>query len=260
MRFAAFADVHGNSAALDAILEDVDRQGITEIVNLGDSFSGPLDVFGTAERMLDLDIPTISGNHDRFLLETRGGGPMPPWEAWSHPGLKPKHYDWLESLPKVLRCNGAFLCHGTPTSDTQNWLHERGDNQRMRPCSLDEIEPHARGIRERLILSGHTHTPRVVRLSDGRVVANPGSAGCPAYLDDRFDPPFVAETGTSDAHYAICDDESGHGWTVRLCTVPYDVSAMAAIARRNGAESWAVMLETGWTSPMTETPPLVSSA
>ena len=39
MIFAAIADVHGNHLALQAVLEDIRRQGISEIVNLGDCFS-----------------------------------------------------------------------------------------------------------------------------------------------------------------------------------------------------------------------------
>ena len=46
MRIAAIADVHGNSAALEAVLRDVDRVGADAIVNLGDHFSGPLDAAG----------------------------------------------------------------------------------------------------------------------------------------------------------------------------------------------------------------------
>ncbi len=43
MRFAAIADIHGNHLALEAVLADIRAQGIEEIVNLGDFFSGPLE-------------------------------------------------------------------------------------------------------------------------------------------------------------------------------------------------------------------------
>jgi predicted phosphodiesterase len=43
MCFAAIADVHGNRLALEAVVADLRAQGITEIVNLGDMASGPLD-------------------------------------------------------------------------------------------------------------------------------------------------------------------------------------------------------------------------
>ena len=49
VRIAAIGDVHGNGAALEAVLRDVDRVGADLVVNLDDHFSGPLDAAGTAE-------------------------------------------------------------------------------------------------------------------------------------------------------------------------------------------------------------------
>jgi hypothetical protein len=43
MKFAAIADVHGNFIALEAVLVDISPAGITEVVNLGDHLSGPLE-------------------------------------------------------------------------------------------------------------------------------------------------------------------------------------------------------------------------
>lgn len=46
MRFAAVADIHGNALALEAVIEDLQREGIDQIVNLGDVLSGPIDPAG----------------------------------------------------------------------------------------------------------------------------------------------------------------------------------------------------------------------
>ena len=46
MRLAVISDVHGNSAALDAVLADAERLNVDQVVNLGDSLSGPLDPAG----------------------------------------------------------------------------------------------------------------------------------------------------------------------------------------------------------------------
>ena len=52
MRFAAIADVHGNYLALEAVLADIRAQGISDIVNLGDMLSGPLDARRTIEILM----------------------------------------------------------------------------------------------------------------------------------------------------------------------------------------------------------------
>jgi diadenosine tetraphosphatase ApaH/serine/threonine PP2A family protein phosphatase len=67
---------------------------------------------------------------------------------------------------------------------------------------LLEVEADAAGVAASLILCGHTHIPRVVRLSDGRLVVNPGSVGCPGY--DGHRPVYhKVETGTPDACYLV---------------------------------------------------------
>ncbi len=69
MRLAVIADIHGNDLALQAVLSDIARQGIDDIVNLGDCFSGPLEPGKVAARLTSLNIPTVRGNHDRYLIE-----------------------------------------------------------------------------------------------------------------------------------------------------------------------------------------------
>src|SRR4051812_13419918 len=55
MRFAAIADVHGSSLALEAVLADIGAQGISDIVNPGDMLSGPLGARPTIDILMKLD-------------------------------------------------------------------------------------------------------------------------------------------------------------------------------------------------------------
>lgn len=245
MRFAAIADVHGNTTALVAVLDDIRRKGIADIVNLGDALSGPLDPAGTAEMLMARDFPTVLGNHDEWLID-RPPEEMGDWEAWSYPELDTRHLDWIRALPRTLSWNGVFLCHATPRSNAENWLDRRGDGILV-ASPRARVARHLSGVSEPLVLCGHTHVPRVVRVG-GQVIANPGSVGCPAYLDDRGTPPFIGETGAPDARYAVFERVDGQ-WRTELCTVPYDPTEMARLAREKGAPSWAVALETGWFTP-----------
>lgn len=244
MIFAAFADVHGNSAALDAVLADITRRGINDIVNLGDSLSGPLDPGGTAERLMDLGLPTVRGNHDRALEETDPAR-IGLWERWTLPEITEAQRGWAASLPERLTHGEALLCHATPGDDATNWLDERGEDRRMHFRPRHAIERLAAGETAPLMLCGHTHVPRMVRLGSGSVVVNPGSVGCPSYLDDREATPFIAETGAPDARYAICEKADGQ-WTVSLVSVAYDAQRMVDLALAKGADSWAEALTTGW--------------
>ena len=244
MAIAVISDIHGNISALEAVLADIARRGVTKIVNLGDSLSGPFDARATAERLMALDLPTVRGNHDRQLYD-RAPDKMGLWEGWVIGDLSASHLDWLRTMPLTAEIEDIFLCHATPQSDEENWLDRRGSMDRLIPRDLTAIAPKATGIAQGLMLCGHTHTPRVVRLPDGRVIVNPGSVGCPAYLDTRMEPHFIHQTGAPDARYAIVEKRAGH-WAADLVAVPYDPTPMVVLARAKGADSWAEAISTGW--------------
>ena len=244
MQLAVISDIHGNVSALEAVLSDIKRRDINRIVNLGDSLSGPFDAASTADLLLKLDLPTVRGNHDRMLID-RPPEAMGLWEKWILDELTERHLDWVRSLPEIVQLDELFLCHATPNSDDVNWLDHRGPDNRLIERDLAEIEKWANDLNSQVILCGHTHTPRVVRLPDRRMIVNPGSVGCPAYLDTRSDPPFVHQTGSPDARYAILELREDD-WNVLMVSVPYDPSRMASMARERGADSWARAVETGW--------------
>jgi len=244
MKFAVLADIHGNSAALAAVLADMEALGVTEAVNLGDHFSGPLDAAGTAEMLMARDFPSIRGNHDRWLLELDPAR-MGPSDQVALSQLGPAQLDWLAGLPATRRLWGeVFLCHGTPADDCRYWLERVAPDGTIRAARLDEIEAEAVGLEARLILCGHTHVPRLVRLRDGRVVLNPGSIGCPAY-DDDVPVYHLMQTGTPNASYAIAEKLAA-GWSVTFRSVPYDCAPMVALAVARGRQDWARALGTGW--------------
>jgi predicted phosphodiesterase len=235
MKFAAIADIHGNSVALEAVLADIAALGIAEVVNLGDHLSGPLRPRRTADLLMARRFPSIQGNQDRLMVETRP----------AYARLDQSHYDWLASLPPTLLYRDeVFLCHGTPRSDDSYWLERVTNDAVIEATPIEDVEAEAEGIAASLILCAHSHLARVVRLRDGRLVVNPGSVGCPGYYGET---PIkhVMQTGTPDACYAILE-RTARGWTTVIRTVPYDHMPMADLARRNGRPEWASALAAGW--------------
>jgi diadenosine tetraphosphatase ApaH/serine/threonine PP2A family protein phosphatase len=244
MRFAAIADVHGNYLALEAVIADIRANGVSDIVNLGDMASGALDPRRTMDALMALDAVHVLGNHDRYLID-RPVETMGSWDRPAHAELDARHLDWLRAIPasRVFK-ERVYLCHATPASDEVYWLETVLPDGTVRMAGLPQIEEAAQGIQLRLILCGHSHLARAVRLSDGRLIVNPGSVGCPGYRDIHpF--PHAIEVGTPDARYAILEDRKD-GWQVTLRHVPYDHAAMAELARRNGKPDLAAALATGW--------------
>jgi predicted phosphodiesterase len=239
---ALIADIHGNTWALDAVLADIARRGITQIVNLGDSLYGSLDPGGTAERLIDASIPSICGNQDRdvFAPSERGRASNDYRSVMSE--LSAAHVDWLREQPPSLVVGEIFCCHGTPLSD-ETYLLENVTEHGVSLRDPDAILAQLGGVTQPVIVCGHSHVPHAVALPSGQLVVNPGSVGIPAY-DHDVPYPHVMEAGSPHARYAILTRQTG-GWDVAHIAVVYPWAQAAETARRRGRPDRAEWIETG---------------
>jgi predicted phosphodiesterase len=243
MRLAIVTDIHGNLAALEAVVTDIRRRGVDQIVNLGDSLSGPLLPLETAQFLMAEGWLSLAGNHERQIL-THSAQRRGPSDEYAHSQLTAKEFSWLKSLaPSVRLTPEIFLCHGTPSSDTEYFL-ETVESGAVRLATSKEVEVRLGAELAPLVACGHTHVPRAVHTARGQLMINPGSVGLPAY-DDIHPVPHVIETGSPDARYAIAEKIQG-GWAVSLLSVPYDNRSMARLARLHGRPEWEHALLTGY--------------
>ena len=182
MRVAVLADIHGNLAALAAVLDDIDAAGVDAIVLNGDPATGPMPA-ETLDRLAELGERAIwvRGNADRELVAAYDGALNPDLsEAARVPTeycasrLAPRHRDLLADLPLSIAIEVSGLgqvrfCHATTRSDTEIVLVD-SPVERYQAAFADTDEP--------LVVLGHTHMP-FDRLADRRRFVNPGSVGMP---------------------------------------------------------------------------------
>lgn len=138
MKFAAIADVHGNRLALEAVLADIAAAGLTEVVNLGDHVSGPLEARRTADLLIERGFPSIRGDQDRRLAE------FDIASTGAHRGdylqLDRKHLNWPASLPptmvyrdgSVSMSRDAAKRHSLLVGPGDRWCHRSGETHRGR--------------------------------------------------------------------------------------------------------------------------------
>ncbi|MBK7353106.1 MAG: metallophosphoesterase family protein [Nitrosomonas sp.] len=244
MRIAVVSDIHGNLPALEAVVSHFKRIGIDKVINLGDSLSGPLLPLETAQFLMAQDWIHLAGNHDYQIL-AHESDQCSDVDKLAYSQLSTKELDWLKSLPNTLYLNqDILLCHGTPES-SNSYLLETVMPYGARLATINEIKDRLGKDKEaKLILCGHTHQPRSVKVLDDLLIVNPGSVGLPAYSDGT---PFfhTIETGTPDAHYALLE-RTGNQWVSSLVTVPYNHQAMVKLAESYHFMDWAYALETGF--------------
>lgn len=242
MKIAVISDIHGNVAALDAVLADAAKRKVDEIVNLGDICSGGLFPRETLDRLMPLGLKTVRGNHDRQIIN-RPLENMSASDRYAAEQLRPDQLHWLAALPATLRLQGdVLMVHGTPDSDSAYFLENVIGNG-LQAATVAEVKARAGDVDAAVILCGHTHLQRVFPLDDGRIVVNPGSVGQPAYSVGGSRP-HVSESGSPHARYAIIYDDRG-SWTADLHIVEYDWDQAASDAQSHGRADLSYPLRTG---------------
>lgn len=160
---AVIADIHGNVAALNAVLEDLQNRPCDSLVVAGDlALSGPRPV-ETLAKIQELDVPTIYGNTDLFVYDeqyTRDG------LDWTREQLGADGLDYLRGLPFEHRItppgghspqDDLLIVHATPM-DVTGILVLQPVPFSLRPLTPQEEARTLLGdAKAQLIVAGHLH-------------------------------------------------------------------------------------------------------
>ena len=118
MRLAVISDIHGNLLALEAVLADIEQRGVDAVVNLGDCVTSPLWPRETFDRLGELDLPTVRGNHDRWIVEMPEEK-LSPAGRFARDALNEAQRATLHGLPARIAVTPDILAvHGTPGDDS----------------------------------------------------------------------------------------------------------------------------------------------
>lgn len=240
MRLGVIADVHGNLPALEAVLSRVAELSVDAVVNLGDCASGPLWPAETVRLLRASTMNHVRGNHDRALGTTAPDG-LGTSDSHAWHDLDAEARNWLATLPFEIEIGGARCFHGSPKDD-DTYLLDAIEGGRLVAARPEAVETLLGTAGQAVVLCGHSHQPRLLRLDDGTVVVNPGSVGNPAY---RATEPsiHVSESGGPHARFAVVTISDAVA--IELYAIAYDWEKAARRAEANGRADWAHALRTG---------------
>jgi len=179
VRVAALYDVHGNLPALDAVLAELEDDGVDAIVIGGDVAAGPFPS-ETVERLraLDARVRWLRGNADRELAPGEEGNAPPELIDWIRTRLSEEQISFLHGLPTqqtldVDNLGRVLFVHATPRNDTEIFTAITPD---------DRVAPVLEDVDADLVVCGHTHV-QFDRVVERVRIVNAGSVGM-AYEDE----------------------------------------------------------------------------
>ena len=172
MPVAAISDIHGNLPALEAVLADIDREGVDEIVVAGDTAHGPWPA-EVLDLLVERRAVCVRGNADREVIERSDRyGPLASWSA-DRQGERRLAVVRSWPLTVDLSVDGlgsVLVCHSTPSSEDPIYTRITSD-----AALADLLGPVAADV----LVCGHTHMQYDRTLTSGLRVVNPGSVGMP---------------------------------------------------------------------------------
>jgi len=181
MRIAIIADIHGNLVSFEAVLADIEREQVDQIVCLGDLATIGPQPNAVIARMKDLGYRCAIGNHESWLLDLNQLNKLkgaPEWFVesirWCATQLSGDDFEFFRSFPPTIKLAldkeiSLLGFHGSPNSDVDSIYP-------MTPP--EELEELLAGHTCRVLAGAHTHA-QMLRQHKGMLIINPGSVGIP---------------------------------------------------------------------------------
>lgn len=234
MRYALFSDVHSNLEALNAVLEEIQREKPDKILCLGDLIGYGPNPNKCVQRVREVADLVLAGNHDYASLGKANIFNFNYYARmaieWTIKELSEDSQKYLAALPLMEEIGDFTLVHATP-KDPAEWDYI---------MNLDDALENFGYFKGQLCFVGHSHIPVIIvqtddncwatremeiRIEEGkRYIINIGSVGQPRDLDPR-------------ACYGVFDSERK---TFQLKRVPYDINLTQEKMRQVGLPEFLI--------------------
>lgn len=210
-RLAVISDVHGNYPALKAVLEDIDKGNVEEIICLGDVVGYYCQVNECIDLIRNRGIHCLLGNHDYYMISSTccESKTVKMCIDYQSTIIRKDNLEWLKSLKPNLDTDEISFRHG-------GWSD--AIEQRITVFDFNWVKD----FPQRLFFSGHTHIQGVQHDElGGKVYCNPGSVGQPRDDDPR-------------AAYAIVNADG----SIELRRVEYDIDEIVKQMKLANQGDW----------------------
>jgi predicted phosphodiesterase len=192
-----FGDIHANLPALEAVMQDIQARGLTNLYCLGDLVGYGTFPNEVADYICASGIPTLMGNYDQGVGSRSDDcgcaykTDIERWRselsiAWTNVNTTGANKAFLRTLlapiPVQLGELSVLLVHGSPRKINEYMFEDRPDEYFERIISAAGVD---------VLVCGHTHLPYNKILSGGQHIINAGSVGKPKDHDRELQVEFI---------------------------------------------------------------------
>ena len=205
MKRAVISDIHSNLESLEAVLADIQEQGVSEIYCLGDVVGYGPNPRECIDRIMECQV-CLLGNHDQGALFDPEGFNSGAERAifWTRGQLENagnddttaihRRWDFLGELPRNHQEDDLLFVHGSARNPLNEYVFPEDIYNKRK---LEKIF----ALIHRYAFQGHTHVPGIFtenyhflspdelgneyRLTDEKTMVNVGSVGQPRDGDPR---------------------------------------------------------------------------
>lgn len=215
-KIAIISDIHGNYPALIAVLKDIEKEDVNEIICLGDLVGYYSMVNEVIETIRNLNIYTILGNHDRAMILNQGIIPRSKTCTITLTSqltyITKENFDFLCSLNQYyvfkLFDKKYFCVHGGLKDYLDEYIGK-----------LDKSYFERNNFEYDFLITGHTHIPKIEHFGKYTYL-NPGSVGQP-------------RDGNNKASYILLAKEK-----TEIKRINYDIEAIIERMKQAGFEEY----------------------
>ena len=231
MRLAVISDIHSNLDAFMAVLDDISKLSVDDIISLGDNIgygAQPEEIIVNLKRH---HILSVLGNHELAILDKDYLKTFGPFARKALKINRKRMSDqalrYIAEFPPCLVRYGCCFVHGLPPDNITKYIFNESKPRLINIMAL---------LKQKISFVGHTHQLAIYELDQGvlkkkkllkcrlslakssRYIINTGSVGQPR---DSY----------NEAKYVIWDSDR---YTIESRFVPYDHNNAAKKIKKAG--------------------------
>jgi predicted phosphodiesterase len=203
-RLAVVSDIHGNAAALEAVLAEIDAESCDGVLCLGDTVgygASPAKCLSSLIALGPQLLVHIRGNHEEALFDAASFNEMNPIarRAILHTAtnLEAVHKAWLARIPGLAEFGPVQCIHDNPIPASNTYLRD--------PSAATAA---FRGVGREFCFVGHTHVPLLFETTRGEPDAEPRLDEVVAHLLHEDEPFHLAAGGRRRSSRELRHDRS----------------------------------------------------